>query len=50
MLKSVISQDYKNIEYIVIDGGSTDGTLDILNQYKGPITRAVLKIKSKSGI
>ena len=40
-LKSVISQDYKNIEYIVIDGGSTDGTLDILNQYKKNITTII---------
>ncbi len=29
-IESVKSQDYKNIEHIVIDGGSTDGTLDIL--------------------
>src|SRR5689334_8134393 len=32
-IESVLSQDYPNIEYIVIDGGSTDGTLKTLASY-----------------
>jgi len=31
---SVISQDYTDIEYILIDGGSTDSTLEIANKYR----------------
>ena len=37
-ITSVLSQDYKNIEYIVIDGGSSDATLDIINKYREQIS------------
>ena len=32
-IKSVINQTYTNIEYIIIDGGSTDGTVELLKKY-----------------
>ncbi len=37
-IQSIINQTYENIEYIIIDGGSTDGTLDIVKKYENKIS------------
>ena len=31
-IKKILAQDYPNMEYIVVDGGSTDGTIEVLKQ------------------
>jgi glycosyltransferase involved in cell wall biosynthesis len=37
-INSVLSQSYANVEYIIIDGGSTDGTIEIIKKYQEKIT------------
>lgn len=38
---SVVGQTYPNLEYIVVDGASTDGSMDIVDKYRGKINRVI---------
>jgi glycosyltransferase involved in cell wall biosynthesis len=40
-LRSVLEQTYPRLEYIVIDGGSTDGSLQVLERYTGRLARVI---------
>jgi glycosyltransferase involved in cell wall biosynthesis len=40
-INSVLDQDYKDVEYIIVDGGSTDNTLQIIEKYKNKIAKFV---------
>jgi len=40
-IKSIVTQNYSNLEYIIIDGGSTDKTLSIVDKFKDSITTIV---------
>ena len=45
---SIGGQDYKNIEHIIIDGGSTDGTQSIIDKYRD--RRAIFTSEKDNGI
>lgn len=44
-MDSVLWQTHSELEYIVIDGGSTDGTLDLLDEYKGKFRQVGKEMK-----
>ena len=47
-IQSIINQNYSNIEYIIVDGGSSDGTVDIIKKYDDYIS--LWKSEQDSGI
>lgn len=40
-IRSVVAQDYPNLEYIIIDGASKDGTLAVVDKYRDSIAKVV---------
>lgn len=45
-IQSVLSQNYSDIEYIIVDGKSTDETLEIISKYKDRISKIISEIDS----
>lgn len=42
-IRSVLDQGYPNLEYIVVDGNSTDGTIEILERYRDRISKLIIE-------
>jgi len=42
-IESVINQDYPNLEYFILDGGSTGGTTEVIQRYEAEIAKWISK-------
>jgi GT2 family glycosyltransferase len=42
-LRSVLDQSYPNLEYIVVDGGSTDGSIEIIEKYRSRLAHVIIE-------
>lgn len=50
LIASIKGQTYKNYEHIIIDGGSSDNTLDLLKEYKISDSRVIVKSEKDEGM
>ena len=41
-IESILSQGYPNLEFIMVDGGSNDGSLEIINRYQGSFSHTII--------
>lgn len=48
-IRSVLDQDYANLEYIIVDAGSTDGSRDIIERYRSRFARVIFEADEGPG-